>query len=109
MGIPIFSARRASSDDPQPQGAAFSSSIDPNSSPDIEKRGQKGNGDLGITSIVADQGTINSDVDYTKRKLKTRHVQLMGIGGTIGTVLFVQIGKALMAGGPASLFIAFSF
>jgi amino acid permease len=66
----------------------------------------------------------------TKRKLKSRHIQvrwllfgqhrgrlgtdrtafqLIGIGGTIGTALYVQIGKALMRGGPASLFIGFTF
>lgn len=47
-------------------------------------------------------------VDQTHRKLKSRHIQLIGIGGTIGTALYVQIGKNLIAGGPASLFIAFS-
>jgi amino acid permease len=31
-----------------------------------------------------------------------------GIGGTIGTALYVQIGKGLLAGGPGSLFIAFT-
>ncbi|KAA8898359.1 amino acid permease/ SLC12A domain-containing protein [Sphaerosporella brunnea] len=50
-----------------------------------------------------------SSYDTTKRKLKPRHIQLMGIGGTIGTALFVQIGRALMKGGPASLFLAFTF
>ncbi|KAI9166445.1 putative amino acid permease [Paramyrothecium foliicola] len=42
------------------------------------------------------------------RKLKSRHIQLIGIGGTIGTALYVQIGKSLLNGGPASLFIAFT-
>ncbi|PPQ63265.1 hypothetical protein CVT24_006790 [Panaeolus cyanescens] len=44
----------------------------------------------------------------TTRTLKHRHVQLIGIGGTIGTALFVQIGSGLTKGGPASLFLAFS-
>nr|XP_040726490.1 amino acid permease/ SLC12A domain-containing protein [Protomyces lactucae-debilis]ORY84472.1 amino acid permease/ SLC12A domain-containing protein [Protomyces lactucae-debilis] len=43
----------------------------------------------------------------TVRKLQPRHVALIGIGGTIGTALFVAIGSALTAGGPASLLIAF--
>lgn len=30
-----------------------------------------------------------------RRKLKNRHIQLIGIGGTIGTALFVQIGIPL--------------
>lgn len=43
----------------------------------------------------------------THRKLQPRHVALIGIGGTIGTALFVAIGSALTAGGPGSLLIAF--
>ncbi|KAK3953451.1 amino acid permease/ SLC12A domain-containing protein [Pseudoneurospora amorphoporcata] len=46
--------------------------------------------------------------DKTHRKLKSRHIQLIGIGGTIGTALYVQIGKGLLNGGPASLFLAFT-
>lgn len=46
--------------------------------------------------------------DTTHRGLKPRHIQLIGIGGTIGTALYVQIGRGLLNGGPASLFIAFS-
>jgi amino acid transporter len=33
---------------------------------------------------------------------------LHSIGGTIGTALYVQIGRGLLNGGPASLFIAFT-
>ncbi|OJJ94945.1 hypothetical protein ASPACDRAFT_55540 [Aspergillus aculeatus ATCC 16872] len=44
----------------------------------------------------------------THRNLKSRHIQLIGIGGTNGTTLFVQIGQGLRNGGPGSLFIAFS-
>ncbi|TFK30177.1 general amino acid permease AGP2 [Coprinopsis marcescibilis] len=46
--------------------------------------------------------------DQTHRNLKNRHIQLIGIGGTIGTALFVQIGSGLTKGGPASLFLAFT-
>ncbi|OAA48756.1 Amino acid/polyamine transporter I [Metarhizium rileyi] len=42
------------------------------------------------------------------RKLKGRHLQMIAIGGSIGTGLFVASGDALHAGGPASLLIAFS-
>ncbi|KAI2464248.1 amino acid permease/ SLC12A domain-containing protein [Annulohypoxylon bovei var. microspora] len=51
--------------------------------------------------------TVN-DSDGTHRKLKSRHIQLIGIGGTIGTALYVSIGRSLLQGGPGSLFIAFS-
>lgn len=55
-----------------------------------------------------DSGSMESTYDHTHRKLKPRHVQLIGIGGTIGTALYVQIGSGLRTSGPASLFIGFS-
>lgn len=54
------------------------------------------------------QGSVVAGGDQTHRKLKSRHIQLIGIGGTIGTALYVQIGRGLLQGGPASLFIAFT-
>ncbi|KUJ22364.1 general amino-acid permease-like protein GAP1 [Mollisia scopiformis] len=42
------------------------------------------------------------------RRLKGRHLQMIAIGGSIGTGLFIGSGKALETGGPASLFISFS-
>lgn len=53
--------------------------------------------------------TIKEHRDTTHRALKARHVQLIGIGGTIGTALYVSIGNGLIQGGPGSLFIAFTF
>jgi amino acid transporter len=53
--------------------------------------------------------SAKSTYDSTHRMLKPRHIQLIGIGGTIGTALFVQIGHGLLNGGPASLFLAFTF
>ncbi|KAK3374384.1 putative carnitine transport protein [Lasiosphaeria ovina] len=46
--------------------------------------------------------------DKTHRSLKSRHIQLIGIGGTIGTALYVQIGRGILNGGPGSLFLAFT-
>lgn len=54
------------------------------------------------------EGSIKTVHDSTHRKLKPRHIQLIGIGGTIGTALYVAIGKGLMHGGPGSLFLAFT-
>lgn len=38
-----------------------------------------------------------------KRSLKSRHIQLMALGGTIGTGLFLGAGKAIREAGPAIL------
>jgi hypothetical protein len=37
-----------------------------------------------------------------------RRFRGIGIGGTIGTALYVQIGRSLINGGPGALFIAFT-
>ena len=42
------------------------------------------------------------------RKLKNRHLQMITIGGSIGTGLFVGAGSALATGGPAALVINFT-
>lgn len=42
------------------------------------------------------------------RSLKNRHLQMIAIGGSIGTGLFVGSGKILSQGGPASIIIAYS-
>ncbi|MED3782702.1 amino acid permease [Heyndrickxia sporothermodurans] len=39
-----------------------------------------------------------------KRGLSNRHVQLIAIGGTIGTVLFLGSGKAIQLAGPSIIF-----
>jgi amino acid permease len=54
------------------------------------------------------EGGVVRQHDETHRQLKPRHIQLIGIGGTIGTALYVQIGQGLLKGGPGSLFIAFT-
>ncbi|KAK4972508.1 hypothetical protein LTR28_012491, partial [Elasticomyces elasticus] len=59
--------------------------------------------------LGSDSGSIKEGADNTHRKLKARHIQLIGIGGTIGTALYVSIGRGLLNGGPASLFIAFTW
>ncbi|CAK7201532.1 hypothetical protein SEUCBS139899_004238 [Sporothrix eucalyptigena] len=57
----------------------------------------------GHTSMV-DFGNHN----HLLRRLGNRQIQLMAIGGAIGTGLFISIGSGLHAGGPGSLLIAFA-
>ncbi|KAK6357721.1 hypothetical protein TWF718_002030 [Orbilia javanica] len=52
-------------------------------------------------SLPQEQGEV------LHRKLKGRHMQMIAIGGSIGTGLFVGSGSALQSGGPASLIIDF--
>jgi amino acid permease len=42
------------------------------------------------------------------RKLNSRHIQFIAIGGTIGTGLFLGIGSALATAGPLSLFLGYT-
>ncbi|DAA72792.1 TPA_exp: putative Proline permease [Trichophyton benhamiae CBS 112371] len=46
---------------------------------------------------------------YVARGLKSRHIQFIALGGTIGTGLFLGIGRALTQGGPLSLLIGYTF
>jgi AAT family amino acid transporter len=45
--------------------------------------------------------------DKLARKLSARQIQMIAIGGTIGTGLFLGTGKSLAVGGPASMLIAY--
>lgn len=42
------------------------------------------------------------------RKLSPRQVQMIAIGGTIGTGLYLGTGEALATGGPASILLAYT-
>lgn len=48
-----------------------------------------------------------TEVNETHRGLKSRHVQLIALGGCIGTGLFVGSGTILARSGPGSLFVAY--
>ncbi|KAJ5703138.1 hypothetical protein N7488_010686 [Penicillium malachiteum] len=54
------------------------------------------------------EGLMADNADNLQRHLANRQIQLIAIGGSIGTALFVSIGTGLYHGGPGSLFIAFT-
>jgi yeast amino acid transporter len=53
-------------------------------------------------------GEVTDNADDLQRHLGNRQIQLIAIGGSIGTALFVSIGGALNKGGPGGLFLAYS-
>ncbi|KAI1841477.1 hypothetical protein JX265_009956 [Neoarthrinium moseri] len=77
---------------------------------DTEKSG-------GLSAVMSGSDNTSGEVitgtrnDYgeTKRGLSPRHVQLMAIGGSIGTGLWVGIGGVLSKAGPLSLILGYAF
>lgn len=79
-----------------------------------EKEIETGYGVKGIPEPSADSqdehhvGTVLENSDQLKRHLGNRQIQLIAIGGCIGTAVFVTISSGLIKGGPGSLFLAFT-
>jgi yeast amino acid transporter len=69
-------------------------------------------GDEKTTTVPYDEsvGVIEArgNTDALQRHLGNRQIQMIAIGGSIGTALFVSIGNGLLNGGPGSLLIAFA-
>ncbi|KAK0385692.1 hypothetical protein NLU13_6869 [Sarocladium strictum] len=60
------------------------------------------------TTDLTVNGHLGDNSDDLHRRLNNRQIQLIAIGGSIGTALFVSIGNGLIAGGPGSLFLAYT-
>ncbi|KAM0719586.1 hypothetical protein Q7P37_003716 [Cladosporium fusiforme] len=71
---------------------------------------------LGKDSVaVGEAAALYGDVKtaekygYVARGLKSRHIQFIAIGGTIGTGLFLGIGSAFVRAGPLSVLLGYTF
>lgn len=58
----------------------------------------------GLTTV--EKANHNASNSQLTRGLKNRHLQMIAVGGSIGTGLFVGSGSALATGGPAGIVIA---
>ncbi|KLU91688.1 proline permease [Magnaporthiopsis poae ATCC 64411] len=67
--------------------------------------------DIQVGGVVASDSGAGVATQYgeTKRGLSPRHVQLMAIGGSIGTGLWIGIGGVLTKAGPLSLVLGYMF
>lgn len=65
--------------------------------------------DLGLDPNLTDveRAAIITANSPLSRSLKSRHLQMIAIGGAIGTGLFIGSGQVLKNGGPASVIIAY--
>lgn len=55
---------------------------------------------------VVQRANQNAKNSQLSRRLKNRHLQMIAIGGSIGTGLFVGSGSALATGGPGGIVLA---
>ncbi|KAK6443663.1 Amino-acid permease inda1 [Oleoguttula sp. CCFEE 5521] len=62
---------------------------------------------LGLTPSSFKKRTLADEHNQLNKTLKTRHLNMIAIGGSIGAGLFVGTGSALARGGPASLLICY--
>ncbi|KAF2674676.1 amino acid permease [Microthyrium microscopicum] len=63
---------------------------------------------LGISAESFQRRVVVEGDDQLNHTIKKRHLQMIAIGGSIGSGLFVGSGGALSKGGPASLVLGFA-
>ncbi|KAJ4376284.1 hypothetical protein N0V83_001567 [Neocucurbitaria cava] len=68
---------------------------------------EKGNHIGEAADLYGDVQTAE-DFGYVKRGLKSRHIQFIALGGTVGTGLFLGIGNAFANAGPVSVLLGYT-
>lgn len=75
------------------------------SSGSLSDKRKSENADFNDFNELGETQTVSHGLE---RRLNNRQMQLLAIGGSVGTALFVSIGNGLAAGGPGSLFLAYT-
>ncbi|KAM0546942.1 hypothetical protein ACHAPJ_010602 [Fusarium lateritium] len=70
-----------------------------------EKMGKVDSTEVGV---VTQSESVGVTIGGLHHRLNNRQIQLISVGGAIGTALFISIGGGLAKGGPASMVIAFT-
>ena len=74
---------------------------------EVTRQATKSSDGSGVGLQADDDVERHVAADKLARNLSARQVQLIAIGGTIGTGLFLGTGKSLATGGPASMLISY--
>lgn len=104
--VPIPPPKSAVVAEPKESAGGAVSATNSASTPDENKLKTTDNN---VERVLTELDSSLDDKPLLHRKLKNRHIQLIGIGGTIGTALFVSIGNGLISGGPLGLLLGFMF
>jgi amino acid transporter len=59
-------------------------------------------------TLTSNQVGTAEEYGYVQRGLKSRHIQFIALGGTIGTGLFLGIGGAFAHAGPLSVLLGYT-
>jgi len=71
----------------------------------FRRKTNEAHGEFALGNADADRKA--GDLTRLSRKLKTRHLQMIAIGGSIGCGLFIGSGAALKTGGPGAVVMDF--
>jgi len=84
--------------------------IDGQSSPTYDDHDVRKGSVTAVNEAAAMYGSVEDaeKYGYVSRGLKSRHIQFIALGGTIGTGLFLGIGKAFVSSGPLSVLLGYT-